>query len=362
MIASALGIDPIELRLRNVVRDGEVNAVGERIRESRLADALVAARRALDWERPLPSGRGRGLAAEIRHIGGGKTSLRMDLVPERGEVEVLTGMVEQGAGAHTVIRRVASAVLSIAPERISVRYADTSEAPLDPGAGGSRVTHVIGQATLDGAERLKQTLLDLAAETFGWRAGDVRIEGDRFVAGDESVPFEEVARRIGSVSVVGSYADTPHGHDEPGDFNASVYGVEVEVDRETGAVRMVEAVQVVDVGTIVSPLGHQGQLEGGFAFGLGAGLMEDLSVTDGQVLTLTLGDYKLPTAMDMPPLRTVLLETEVGPGPFGAKAVGEVTNSGVAPAIANAIAAAVGARVCELPLSAERVLAAITPR
>ena len=189
MIASALGIDPIELRLRNVVHDGEVNAVGERIRESRLSDALVAARDALNWERPLPASRGRGLAAEIRHIGGGKTSLRMDLVPERGEVEVLTGMVEQGAGAHTVIRRVASAVLSIAPERISVRYADTSEAPLDPGAGGSRVTHVIGQATLDGAERLKQTLLDLAAETFGWPSGGVRLEGDRFVAG----------RRVGDI-------------------------------------------------------------------------------------------------------------------------------------------------------------------
>jgi len=122
---------------------------------------------------------------------------------------------------------------------------------------------------------------------------------------------------------------------------------------------VVDAVQVVDVGTIVNPLAHQGQLEGGFAFGLGAGLMEDLVVADGQVTTLTLGEYKVPTVMDMPPLRTVLLATEIGPGPFGAKAVGEVTNSGVAPAIANAVADAVGARVTELPITAERVLNAL---
>jgi CO/xanthine dehydrogenase Mo-binding subunit len=362
MIASALGIDRIEVRLRNVVTDGEANSIGERIRESRLADALAAARRELHWDTPVSPGHGRGLAAEIRHVGGGKTSLQFQLRPERATIEVLTGMVEQGAGAHTVIRRVAAAVLDLAPARIEVRYADTGSAPADPGAGGSRVTHVIGQAALDGAGRMKTALHELAAEAFGWPVEQVRLERDRFVAGAESASFEEVVERIGHgppVSVVGSYGDAPHGHDEPADFNASVYGVEVEVDRATGAVRIVDAVQVVDVGTIINPLAHQGQLEGGFAFGLGAGLMEDLVVADGQVTTLTLGEYKLPTVMDMPSLRTVLLGTEVGPGPFGAKAVGEVTNSGVAPAIANAVADAVGARVTELPITSERVLAAL---
>jgi CO/xanthine dehydrogenase Mo-binding subunit len=362
MIANALGIDRIELRLRNVVHDGEHNSIGERIRESRLTDALMAVRHELQWDTPPGPGRGRGLAAEIRHVGGGRTSLHMRLLPESGAIEVLTGMVEQGAGAHTVIRRVAAAVLSIAPERVTIRYADTASAPLDPGAGGSRVTHVIGQAARDGAQRMKDTLEELAAEAFGWPAGHVRLERDRFVAGAESASFDEVARRLGHgapVSIVGSYGDAPHGHDEAGDFNASVYGVEVEVDRATGAVRVVDALQVVDVGTIINPHAHQGQLQGGFAFGLGAGLMEDLVVSGGQVTTLTLGDYKLPTVMDMPPLRTVLLDTRIGPGPFGAKAVGEVTNSGVAPAIANAVADAVGAQVTELPITAERVLAAL---
>jgi CO/xanthine dehydrogenase Mo-binding subunit len=358
-----MGIDPIELRLRNAVRDGEVSAPGERVRESRVRDVLEAARREIGWDAERRPGRGRGVAVEIRHVGGGKTSLRMRLVPGTGQVEVLTGMVDQGAGAYTVIRRVAAAALSVAPERIQVRYGDTAEAPQDPGAGGSRVTHVLGQAALDGGQRLKATLEDLAAEAFGWPAGEVRLVDDRFVSGQESAAFEQVAARLGSgapVEVNGSYAEHPHGHDEGGDFNASVYAVEVEVDRETGAVRVCDAVQVVDVGTVINPLAHQGQLNGGFAFGVGAALMEELPIDDGgKVVALSLGEYKLPTQMDMPPLRTILLHTEIGPGPFGAKAVGEVTNSGVAPAIANAVADAVGARVMDLPITSEKVLAAL---
>jgi len=366
LIARELGIDPIDLRLRNAVRDGEINGTGERVRESRVIEALETARQVIRWDEPRGANTGRGLAADIRHVGGGKTSMRLRLLPATGQIEVLTGMVDQGAGAHTLIRRVAAAALSIAAERILIRYGDTSEALPDPGAGGSRVTHVIGQAALDGGQRLKTTLEELAAEAFGWPAPEVRLEGDRFVAGpDESASFDEVAARLGGgprVEVIGSYGDAPN-HDEGGDFNAAVYAVEVEVDPETGTVRVRDAVQVVDVGTVINPLAHQGQLNGGFAFGVGAALMEDLPVDDGgKVAALSLGEYKLPTSMDMPPLRTVLLHTVIGPGPFGAKAVGEVTNSGVAPAIANAVHDAVGARVRELPITAERVLAALNSR
>jgi CO/xanthine dehydrogenase Mo-binding subunit len=363
LIARGLGLDPIDLRLRNAVRSGEPSGAGERVRESRVVDVLEMARRELRWDDPRPAGRGRGLAAEIRHVGGGKTSMRMRLLPSSGQIEVLTGMVDQGAGAYTVIRRVAAVALGVAPERILVRYGDTGEAPVDPGAGGSRVTHVAGRAALDGGQRLKRVLEDLAAEAFGWPSGDVRLERDRFVAGAESASFEEVALRVGRgapVEVVGEYGGEVHDHDEGGDFNASVYAVEVEVDRETGVVRVRDAVQVVDVGAVINPLAHQGQLNGGFAFGIGAALMEELAVDEaGKVATLSLGEYKLPTSMDMPPLRTVLLSTTVGPGPFGAKAVGEVTNSGVAPAIANAVQDAVGVRVFDLPITAEKVLSAL---
>jgi CO/xanthine dehydrogenase Mo-binding subunit len=364
LIAREMGIDPIELRQRNAVRSGETCAPGEKVRESRVVEVLETARREIGWDSPLAPGRGRGVAVDLRHVGGGKTAMRFRLLPDKAQVEVLTGMVDQGAGAHTVIRRVAAASLSVKPSRIVIRYGDTSEALPDPGAGGSRVTHVIGRAALDGGQRLRSVLQDLAAEAFGWPAGDVRLADDRFVVDGESASFsfEEVVARLGSgppVEVRGEYAEAAHGHDEGGDFNASVYAVEVSVDADTGLVQVCNAVQVVDVGTVINPLAHQGQLNGGFGFGLGAALMEDLFVSDGKVAAMSLGEYKLPTQMDMPPLRTVLLHTDVGPGPFGAKAVGEVTNSGVAPAIANAIQDAIGARVFELPLTAERVLAAL---
>ena len=132
------------------------------------------------------------------------------------------------------------------------------------------------------------------------------------------------------------------------------------MDHQTGAVRIHEVLLAADVGTIINPLAHQGQLEGGLMFGIGAALMEELAVQDGQITTVTLGDYKLPCAMDTPPFRTVLLvDPTDGPGPLGAKAAGELTNTSVAPAVANAVAAASGARVTYMPLTPERILAAL---
>ena len=362
LIARGLGMDPLELRLRNAVHSGENTAPGEKVRESRVTEVLEGARREIRWDEPRPRGRGRGLAVDIRHVGGGRGSMRFRVLPESAQIEVLTGMVDQGGGAHTVIRRVAATALSVSPGRIVVRYGDTATAPVDPGAGGSRVTHVVGQAALNGGQRLRALLQELAAEAFGWPADEVRLEADRFSVDGESASFEEVVSRLGPgapIEVLGEYAEA-HGHEDGGDFNASVYAVEVEVDPETGAVRVCDAVQVVDVGTVINPTAHQGQLNGGFAFGLGAALIEDLPVdVSGRVMALSLGEYKLPTSPDMPPLRTVLLRTEIGPGPFGAKAVGEVTNSGVAPAIANAIEDACGARVYALPITAERLLLAL---
>jgi CO/xanthine dehydrogenase Mo-binding subunit len=135
--------------------------------------------------------------------------------------------------------------------------------------------------------------------------------------------------------------------------------VEVEVDKATGQVRPTDAVLVVDVGTIINPLGHQGQLEGGFVFGLGNATMEELVIDEGRVATANLGDYKLPTQMDVPPLRTVLIPTGIGPGPFGAKAAGELVNNAVLPAVVSAVWDATGVRVTDIPVTAERVFDAL---
>lgn len=139
------------------------------------------------------------------------------------------------------------------------------------------------------------------------------------------------------------------------------YSVEVSVDRETGQVQVIDALLVVATGTILNPIAHRGQLEGGFVFGLGSTVMEELVVDDGRVTTLNLGEYKLPTIADLPPLELICLDEERNSGPFGAGSVGELANPAIGPAVANAVAAAVGARIHSLPITAEKVLAALQP-
>jgi CO/xanthine dehydrogenase Mo-binding subunit len=361
IIAQSLGIDPIELRRRNALRDDDPSVTGERVHRSRAREVLDALERESSWQTPLPAGTGRGVALGVRHIGPGATSVVMRLLPA-GEVEVITGVADQGGGAHTVLRRVAAAVMSVSLSRVVIRHVDTSGPAPDPGVGGQRITHVLGRAAQAGATEMKSRLEELAAEAMGWPAGEVHLEQDRFVAGDNSASFDEVAEQIAKgppVEVQGAY-DGNHKPGEPGEFEFAGYVVQTTVDRETGRVNVDSVLLVADVGTIINPLAHQGQLEGGLMFGIGAALMEELNIQDGRITTPTLGEYKVPCAQDTPRFRTVLLHDPTdGPGPLGAKAAGELTNTSVAPAVANAVAAACGARITHMPLTAERILEAL---
>src|SRR5439155_14640306 len=293
-------------RLLNAIRPGVTGLIGERFREARAIEVLEAVRRqSPNRDRPLPPNHGRGLPIAVRHVGAGKSTAIFRPQAD-GRVEVLTGLPDQGAGAYTMIERVAAAALSVDPERIVVTRRSTTQQPYDSGAGGSRVTHAVGQATHHGATVLKQRLEELAAEVMGWPAGETRLEHDRFVVGDGSAgaSFADVAARIGRgqpVEVEGSYDAGSHGHDEAGDYDFMAFEVEVEVDPETGQVAVRDVLMVADVGTIINPLAHQGQLEGGFITGLGAALMEELPVEAGKVAVASLGEYKLPAMPDVPP-------------------------------------------------------------
>jgi CO/xanthine dehydrogenase Mo-binding subunit len=256
---------------------------------------------------------------------------------------------------------VVAASLGVAPSRVNVKYASTLNGVYDAGAGGSKSTHSIGAVAMQTGAELRHRLQELASEVMGWPADQVVLDLDRFVAGEESAPFEEVAARIAhgsTVQVEGTHTPEPAHAEGVGDANFTAFAIDVAVDRDTGEVRIVDVLQVADVGTIINPVAHEGQLKGGFGFGLGAALMEDLAIQDGRVLTPSLGEYKLPTQMDMPPYRLVYVES-VGPGPFGAKMAGELSNCAVAPAVANAVADAAGARVTDLPITAEAVLRAL---
>lgn len=363
MIAAELGVDRLEYRLRNAVRPGDTGAAGHRFREARAVPVLETLREASGWTSwPRRPQTGRGIAVGVRHIGGGKMSVRLR-AGQDGRIEVLTGLADQGAGAQTVIARVAAATLSVTPGRISVTRGSTRHAPADPGVGGSRVTHLASRATQAAAEELRRLLEAAATEKFGG-GRPLRLEHDRFIGDGVTVPFGEVTERIAApgIDAEGAYDAAAHAPDEPGDFDFAACLVEVSIDPETGQPDVREAVIVADVGTIINPVAHRGQLAGGFVFGLGAALMEELRVEDGTVTSGTLGEVKLPTSADCPPLRIVHVPTRIGPGAFGAKMVGELVNSLVAPAVANAVADAAGARVTSLPVTAEKIYLALRER
>ncbi len=366
-LARALGMDPLEFRILNAVRAEDTGLAGERFRNPRAVAVLETLRDETGWGKtPLAPNHGRGVAMRARHVGAGKGNLTLRLLPD-ARIEVISGAPDQGGGNATVVKRVVAAALSVDPERIQVRYGTTAEAPGDDGVGGSRATTMLGQASIHGSQNLKEKIIELASDAMDWPSTNVRIERDRFVVSGpvpDSAPFDQVAELItrgGPVEASGHYDPAGHRSAEGGDYNFYAYMVEVEVDPETGRVRPVDVVVVVDTSTIINPIAYQGQLDGGFIFGLGGATSEELLFEDGRVVNANLGDYKFLSIKDIPPLRTVLLRTDIGPGPFNAKAAGETTNTAVAGAVANAISDAVGVRIMTMPITAERVFEALQP-
>jgi CO/xanthine dehydrogenase Mo-binding subunit len=321
MVARELGIDPLELRLRNAIRDGDSDVEGILVADPHVREVLLRLRELTRWDEPLPPGRGRGVALVARHIGGGTASVALTALPS-GDVQADVGTVEPGVGSLTVVQRVVAGELGIEPERVRVTRGATDVAPFDPGIGGSRTTHIVGQASLDAARKLREAL---------------------------ALPHD------GPVRVVGQYTGGEHKPGEADFLNFCGYGVTVTVDADAGTPTVDDVAFVAEVGTVINPIAHRGQLDGGFLMGLGHALTEELVVEDGRIVNLSLGEYKLPTQLDMPPHRVELIRTPGGPGPHGARAAGEINVAGVAPAIANAVAAACGARIDALPITAEKI-------
>ena len=356
MIAEAMKIDPIDFRMLNVVKHGDTAISNELVHHPRGIEVLDTVRRESKYGTKLPAGRGLGIALFCRHTGGGKTALKLKLSVD-GSLHVVTGVPDQGSGAHTMLQRVIAAVLQVEPERIGVTRGTTAEALPDPGSGASRVTHIVGAASKIAAEQLRALLEE--------RTGMTLEDGGGFLdpATRRRESFDEVAARVcadGPIEVVGAFDGSHEDPAHPPDFTFSAFAIEVDVDVETGACTIVDSLLVTDQGQIINPVTHQGQIDGGFIFGLGSAMLEELPLDEsGKVTTLSLGEYKLPTIMDIPPFRTVLVEAAPGAGPWGAKMAGELSTSGVAPAIVNAIYNAVGIRLSEFPVTSERVYNAL---
>ena len=361
MIAHELGLDPLEFRLRNVLAEGDPSPLGEHWQHIRCKETLLAAAQAAGWGTEKAPYVGRGIGMYDREPGAfGPSSATLSIDAE-ARLTLLTGAADTGTGSYTVLQQIVAEELQLPLTAVTVVQGDTDTAAFEVGAGGSRLTHTAGLATLAAARELKQALLSLAAHYLNCAPAQVQLRPGRFLTDDgrslELAPLMTWAAEQGATRLTCTGSYLPGNPVEVTSFCAQV--AEVEVDPETGQVQLRKLMTAHDVGTILNPLTHQGQIEGGVVQGLGQALTEHLQVQDGAVTTLHLGDYKLPTAMDIPELTTVLVETEAGPAPYAGKAVGELSNVAVPAAIANAVFDAVGVRLTDLPITAEKVHAGL---
>ena len=380
-LADELGLDPIELRLRNAPSSGDVTLTGWRLGSARLAECLQRARDEIGWDAKRArggNGRGVGLAAAV-HVSGANAFEHSELseaaveVHDDGTARVCFAGADAGTGQAALLRQIAATELGLDFDDVSVTMMDSHDAPQDLGAWSSRGTVWSGHATADAARGAAETLKSAAAAKFGTDPTQVQLTDGEARCGADAVQLGDlVAFAEGAVDgclrVEGSYLtdvdkmDKEHGlgHFSPA-YSFCVQAVEVEVDYATGLVRVLDAVTVHDSGAALNPAAAEGQAVGAMAMGLGAALSEELVYEQGRLVNPSLLDYRAPRASDLPPVRAALLDGHDPAGPYGAKGIGEI---GVVPApaaVANAVAHATGVRVREVPITPEKLLRHLNP-
>lgn len=357
LIARELGIDPYAFRLQNLVQDGDTGALGQHWQNILATRTLEAAAREAGYHdaKPTLDGHkkvGRGIAIWERHIGAG-TSVAKVVIDTDGSVTLYTTLRDTGSGFYTVLRQILGQELGVPYNAIDLKTWTTDDTDFDTGVGGSRVTNVGGNAVYGAAEAVRDKLIATAAQLYGWPADAITLkEGHVTAPGESPVSLADLVRQSGA-AVEGEYTHTARSDGSLTVFCAQV--AEVEVDEDTGEVVLKRFTTAHDVGAILNPIAHQGQIEGGVMQGIGQAMLEELQYDDGQVTNLSLGEYKLPTMRDIPELRTVHVQSEGGPTPYGGKAIGEQPISAVAPAIVNAVLDATGLSITNLPVTSEKV-------
>jgi xanthine dehydrogenase molybdenum-binding subunit len=354
---------------------------GGQIEALRTESALAWAG-ALDSVKGEPANLRRGIGfASTLNVGGGARIYRSDgcgaivKVDDFGHVSLVTGSTEIGQGSETVLAQIVADTLGVEVADVSVENSDTDLKPWDVGVHASRTTFIAGNAAHLAALDARAKIFETAAEQLQAdpqellaQAGQVLVKQDP----SRSISLEKAVRRRhfregGQVVIGEGWYDPPTSLVDKTTYKGNIsaaYGfgaqmAEVEVDIETGVVRVLRLVCANDVGRAINPMAVEGQIEGGAQMGLGYALTEELLVERGRVLNPDFLDYRLFTAADMPRIQTIIVETDDPGGPFGAKGVGEMGGTPTAAAIANAIYAAVGVRLTQPPMTPERVLAAI---
>jgi CO/xanthine dehydrogenase Mo-binding subunit len=366
LLARALGTDPVAFRRKNILREGRPQASGTAMRDAAIAEVLDTVAARLDWDKPFDRGagaihRGRGVAIGFKASISPTTSVAIVNVGADGSTTLYTSTVDMGQGSDTAFAQIVAEVLDLDAEAVRIVHPDTDVTPYDMGTLGSRSLFHMGNAVRLAAEDACAKLRALAAE-----AG--------LPEGTNYPPAEIFKKRYGmqAGNVVGtaSFVPTYKSPDAQTGLSDNVTpfwmiggaGVEVEVDTETGAVRVAKLVNAADCGKPINPGVARTQLSGAAIMQLGFTLSEDMRLDGGQVTNASLADYKIPGIRDIPPMENELVEAEQRSGPFGAKGLGESGTFGVSPAIANAIDDAVGVRITSLPITAEAVFRALRAR
>jgi CO/xanthine dehydrogenase Mo-binding subunit len=363
-LAAALGLDPIELRLRNVVEEGDVGVDGKPF-------PLIGARQCLERARDHPLWRKRGSLPENEGVGvalgywpgGNEPAAALCRVDADGTLTVVTSAVDM-TGTATGFAVIAASAFGLPPERVRVVAADTAIGPYAGSSGGSKVTYTVGKAVQRAAEAARERLLEAASRELEIAPSDLEVvEGVVRARGapDRSITVEELAAKT---LRFGGRHEPIEGHGGSAQTSlapsAAVHLAHVSVERETGQVRLLGYAVVQDVGRALNPALVEGQMLGGAAQGIGWALLEELAHDEtGQLLTASFLDYALPRAEALPRIDTVIVEVPAPDGPFGAKGIGEAPVVAGPAAVANALAAASGARLYRLPMTAARVWAAL---
>ena len=366
--AARLGIDPAEIRLKNLLRKGEELRPGLKGIDANLASALKKLINASQWRRPTKKELNPvGLACAVTNAGATPVSIAMARLQSDGVVNILAGSTEMGQGVRTVLAQIAGEELTVPLDQISIPGADTKVTPYDSSTGSSRSTTCMGHAVQAAARDLKKQLIKIAAEAFRVSQRQVTLQDGALVCGEARLSFKEaLERRFGKGSggeLIGGGETGPDITDNqlPVFWEVGMGMVESNLDEETGQVRIKRLISVADVGKAIHPDGCIGQEEGAAMMGIGRTFFEQMLYdANGQLLNPNLVDYRLPTFDDVPEeFHTVLVENHDGPGPYGVRGMGEGGLLSVAPSVTNAFARATGIRIRDLPLTPERVWRAL---
>jgi len=379
-IAKKLGIDPLEIRLRNILREGDINAVGHPVHSAGVEDCLKQVAQAIGWlerdryPRVTDEGRyvGFGIACGAKNTKTPSGSEAALFLHQDGSLTIVTASVEIGQGVRTILAQIACGVLGLPIENVSYSQPDTDSTPFDASTTSSRTTFHMGNAVKLAAEDLKRQLQQLAATVFGCQVNQVMVEGGKAWTVEDpqrSLTYPELLQKQygAGTSLTGKgfyYPQSETGkafHGSPSLFwMYGAHAVQVEVDPKTGRVQVKRVAASADTGRPINPVNCLQQIEGGAVHAVGTTLMEELIVDrQGHMVNPNFHDYRIPTAMDAPEILASFAEAPHREGPFGAKGMAEIVTTSVLPAIGNAIEDAVGVRIRDLPIRSDKIWRAL---